>query len=83
MLLEETASADVGDPWREVRIVVDQGLMAFYADGTKMNERAIPAERVITDIANVAAGYAGVYASHIGQEGTATARVDDFVYQVE
>jgi len=81
-LLEETASADVGAPWREVRIIVDQGLMSFYVDGTKMNERPIPAERVITDIANVAAGHAGVYAGHIGQEGTATARVDGFVYRV-
>lgn len=81
-LLEETASADVGDPWREVRIVVEQGLMEFYVDGTKMNERSIPAERVITDIANVAAGYAGVYASHIGEEGTATARIDGFVYRI-
>jgi len=77
-----SASADVGAPWREVRIIVDQGLMSFYVDGTKMNERPIPAERVITDIANVAAGHAGVYAGHIGQEGTATARVDGFVYRV-
>lgn len=82
-LLEETASADVGDPWREVRVLVDQGLMEFYVDGTKLNERSIPAERVITDIANVAAGYAGVYASHIGEEGTATARIDGFVYRIK
>lgn len=81
-LLAGTAAGDAGDPWRDVRIAVDRGLMTFHVDGSQLNERPLPAERVITDIANVDAGYAGVYASHIGVEGDAEARIDGFVYEV-
>jgi hypothetical protein len=54
----------------------------LYLDDVKVNERQIPAERAITDIAKVDAGYAGVYTGQIGEGGTAEARVDDFTYGV-
>lgn len=79
-LIEQTAPDD--DGWRRLRIDVDAGLIGLYLDGVKLNERPIAAERVITDIANVDAGYAGVYAGHIGEAGMAEARIDDFTYVV-
>ena len=80
-LIEQIAPA-AADGWRRLRIDVEAGLIELYLDDVKLNERPIPAERVITDIANVDAGYAGVYAGHIGEAGTAEARVDDFTYVV-
>lgn len=80
-LIEQTAPA-TGDGWRRLRIDVEAGLIELYLDDAKLNERPIPAERVITDIANVDAGYAGVYTGHMGEAGTAEARVDDFTYLV-
>lgn len=80
-LIEQTAPAD-DDGWRRLRIEVEAGLIELYLADVKLNERPIPAERVITDIANVDAGYAGVYAGHIGETGTAEARIDDFTYVV-
>lgn len=80
-LIEQTAPI-AGDGWRRLRIDVEAGLIELYLDDVKLNERPIPAERVITDIANVDAGYAGVYAGHIGEAGTAEARIDDFTYVV-
>jgi hypothetical protein len=59
------------------------GLIELYLDGVQLNERPIPAERVITDIANVDAGYAGVYAGHLGETGTAEARIDGFTYRID
>ncbi len=78
-LIEQTAPA-AGDGWRRLRIDVEAGLIELYLDDVKLNERPIPAERVITDIADVDAGYAGVYTGHIGAAGAAEARVDDFTY---
>lgn len=80
-LLEQTAPV-ADDGWRRLVIDVEAGLIELYLDDVKLNERPIPAERVITDIANVDAGYAGVYAGHIGEAGTAEARVDGFTYVV-
>lgn len=42
-----------------------------------LNEQAIQAEQVMPDSANVDAGFAGVYARHIGEADAAKARVDD------
>ena len=80
-LIEQTAAAK-DDGWRRLRIDVEAGLIDLYLDEVKLNERPIAAERVITDIANVDAGYAGVYAGHLGETGTAEARIDDFTYVV-
>lgn len=71
-----------GDGWRRIRIAVEQGLIEIYMNDVKLNERPIPAERVITDIANIDAGYAGIYAGHLGGEGTAEARIDGFRYVI-
>ena len=79
-LVEQPADRG-GSGWREVVVEVDQGLIEIYLDGAKLNERPIAAERVISDIANVDAGYAGVYAGSLSQESTAEARVDGFVYE--
>ena len=78
-LIEQTPPTAPGG-WRRLQIDVEAGLIELYLDGVKLNERPIAAEQVITDIANVDAGYAGVYAGHIGEAGTAEARVDDFAY---
>lgn len=80
-LIEQTAPP-TDDGWRRLRVEVEAGLIELYLDDVKLNERPIPAERVITDIANVDAGYAGVYAGQIGEAGAAEARIDDFTYVV-
>ena len=80
-LIEQPGSA-TDDGWRHLSIDVEAGLIELYLDEVKLNERPIPAERVITDIANVDAGYAGVYAGHMAEPGTAEARIDDFTYVV-
>jgi hypothetical protein len=59
-LIEQTAPADDDDGWRRVAIDVEAGRIELYLDDVELNERPIPAERVITDLANVDAGYAGV-----------------------
>jgi hypothetical protein len=61
---------------------VDQGLIDVFLNGNQINEQPLTAERVMTDIANVNAGYAGVYAGHIGEASPAEARIDDFFYLV-
>lgn len=74
--------ADRGqDGWRRLAVQVDQGLIDIFLDDAKLNERPIAAERVVSDIAGVDAGYAGVYSGSLSQEGTAEARVDGFLYQ--
>ncbi|HEX6143471.1 MAG TPA: hypothetical protein VFZ01_12185 [Geminicoccaceae bacterium] len=80
--LLEQAPPPEGGGWRKIRVEVELGLMEIYLDDVRLNQRPLPVERVITDIANLNAGYAGVYAGHIGEEGTAEARVDGFVYEV-
>jgi len=81
-LIEQPMPAN-GDPdWHRLEVRLDQGLIEVYLNGAKLNERPLPAERVITDIANVDAGYAGVYAGHIGEASAAEARIDNFVYRV-
>lgn len=80
-LVAQTAG-ESGPGWHHVTVAVEQGLIELFLNGSKLNERPIPAERVITDIANVDAGYAGVYAGHIGEEGTAEARIDRFTFTV-
>lgn len=80
---EEEPSKPAGEGWRKVRIVADQGVLDFYVDGAKVNGRPIRAERMIGDSAAVDAGYAAVYAGHVAEEGTATARVDGFVYRIK
>ena len=81
-LIEQPLPADGDAGWHRLEVQVEQGLIEVFLNGTKLNERPLPAERVITDIANVDAGYAGVYAGHMGEASPAEARVDDFVYQV-
>jgi hypothetical protein len=81
-LIEQPLPADGSPDWHQVEVRVDQGLIEVYLNGTKLNERPLPAERVITDVANVDAGYAGVYAGHIGEASPAEARIDGFVYRV-
>lgn len=71
-----------GQDWRHLEVSVEYGLIDIYMNGIKLNERAIPAERVVTDIANIDAGYAGVYAGHVGQAGAVEARIDGFSYTV-
>lgn len=68
--------------WQHVRIDVEQGLMQLYLNDIELNNRPLPAERVITDIANLDAGYAGVYAGHLSEVGTAEARIDGFTYRL-
>ncbi|MDX1540538.1 MAG: hypothetical protein R3349_03955 [Geminicoccaceae bacterium] len=80
--LLEQAPPPSDSAWRKVRVEVELGLMEIYLDDVLLNQRPIPVEQVITDIANLNAGYAGVYAGHIGEEGTAEARVDGFVYDI-
>jgi hypothetical protein len=48
--------------------------------GSKLNERPIPAERVITD-PNVDAGFAPIYAAHLSGAGAAP-RANDFTYRI-
>lgn len=74
-LIAQTAG-EGGPGWQHVTVAVERGLIELFLNGSKLNERSIRAERAITDIANVDAGYAGVYAGHIGEEGTAEARID-------
>ena len=80
--LIEQAPADGASGWHQLEVVVDQGLMEVFLNGNQINERPLPAERAITDIANVDAGYAGVYAGHIGEASPAEARIDAFYYLV-
>ena len=77
-----SAGADDNGGWRRLQIDVESGLIELYPDEVRLNERPIPAERVITDIANLDAGCAAVYAGRIGEAGTAEAPVDDFTYVV-
>jgi hypothetical protein len=79
-LIEQDLRASEG--WRHVRVEVEHGLIEIYLNDVKLNERPIPAERVITDIANVEAGHAGVYAGQIGGQGNVEARIDAFRYEV-
>jgi hypothetical protein len=81
-LIAQTARPEGTGDWHHLRVSVEQGLIELYLNEAKLNERPIPAERVITDIVNVDAGYAGVYAGHIGEAGAAEARIDDFTYRV-
>jgi hypothetical protein len=80
-LLEQAPPPD-GGSWRKVRVEVELGLMEIYLDDVRLNQDPLPVEQVITDIANLNAGYAGVYAGHIGESGTAEARIDGFSYTV-
>lgn len=80
--LLEQAPPPAGGTWRKVRVEVELGLMEIYLDDVLLNQRPIPVEQVITDIANLDAGYAGVYAGHVGEAGTAEARIDGFRYEV-
>ena len=80
--LIEQAPADGASGWHELEVVVEQGLMEVFLNGNQINERPLPAERAITDIANIDAGYAGVYAGHIGEASPAEARIDGFFYLV-
>lgn len=80
--LLEQAPPPEDSAWRKVRVEVELGSMEVYLDDVLLNQRPIPVEQVITDIVNLNAGYAGVYAGHIGEEGEAEARVDGFVYRV-
>lgn len=81
-LIGQPVPADGNDGWQWFEVRVEQGLVDLYLNGEKLNQRPLPAEHVITDIAEVEAGYAGVYADHIGEAATAEARIDDFVYRV-
>lgn len=80
-LLEQAPPPD-GSSWRKIRVEVELGLIEVYLDDVLLNQRPIPVEQVITDIANLNAGYAGVYAGHIGEQGSAAARIDGFVYRI-
>jgi hypothetical protein len=80
--LIEQAPPDRGSEWHELEVRVNQGLMDVFLNGNQINEQPLAAERVITDIANVDAGYAGAYAGHIGEASPAEARIDDFFYLV-
>jgi hypothetical protein len=81
-LIEQPAPADAEDGWRSLEVRLGQGLIDLYLNGGKLKERPLPVERVITDIVNVDAGYAGVYAGHLGTASPAEARIDGFVYRV-
>ena len=79
-LIAQSAGA-APEGWRKLEVRVDQGLIELYLDDAQLNDRPIPAERVITDIANIQPGYAGVYAGSLSEEGAAEARIDGFVYE--
>ena len=81
-LIEQPAPPAGMPGWHRLEVKVDQGLIDIFLNGTRINEQPLAAERVITDIANLDAGYAGVYASHIGEASPAEARIDGFFYQV-
>jgi hypothetical protein len=81
-LIEQPAPTDADDGWHSLEVRVEQGLIDLYLNGGKLNERPLPVERVITDVVNVDAGYAGVYAGHLGTASPAEARIDGFVYRV-
>lgn len=80
--LLEQAPPPTGGSWRKARVEVELGSMEIFLDDVLLNQRPIPAEQVITDIANLNAGYAGVYAGHIGEAGSAEARIDGFTYRI-
>lgn len=86
-LLSQEFGTDTVDDWPHIRVHVDLGSIEVYLDGAKLNERPLAAERVVADIANVDAGYAGIYAGHMGggtpdPDSMAEARVDGFSFQV-
>jgi hypothetical protein len=81
-LVAQPAPRDAPAGWQQLEVSLEQGLMEIWLNGSKLNERPLPVERVITDIANVDAGYAGVYAGHIGEASPAEARIDAFFYRV-
>jgi hypothetical protein len=81
-LRAQPAPPDGHAGWNQLEVEVEQGLIEIFLNGAQLNERPLPAERVITDIVNVAAGYAGVYAGHLGEASPAEARIDAFVYDV-
>jgi hypothetical protein len=79
LLAREFGSGGSAD-WLTIGVKVERGGIEVDLDGEKLNERPIAAERVIADIANVDAGYAGIYAGHMSAGSAAEAQVDSFTF---
>ena len=81
-LIEQPMPPEDTPGWQDVAVTLDAGLMEVFLNGSKINQRPLPAERAIADIANVDAGYAGAYAGHLGEASPVEARIDNFTYRI-
>lgn len=75
--LESTAfGGDELADWSRVKVSVELGAIDIFLGDDKLTEQPLAAERVIADIANVDAGYVGIYAGHMSAGSPSEARVD-------
>ena len=81
-LIEQPVPLEGRHGWHRLEVRVERGLIDLFLEGSQLNEWPLPAEDVISGILKVDAGYAGVYAGHLGPASPAEARIDGFVYRV-